>query len=210
MKKTIALLAFSGIFLISCTDDDPIIPGPVEPTPENYSSGSADFTKYVALGNSVTAGYSDLALFVDGQIASYPNMLATSFASAGGGTFTIPFMADNLGRFNLKGSPYPDLATDFSYLLPADPSDPSSPSPVPVPGSGTTEISPVLTGSFNNMGVPGATSYHLVAPGYGNVQGVPLGLGQSLLCEIRLLIGNQHIAGRRRPKPYLFPALDRQ
>ncbi|MGY8916563.1 MAG: SGNH/GDSL hydrolase family protein, partial [Flavobacteriales bacterium] len=31
------------------------------------------------------------------------------------------------------------------------------------------------TGPFNNMGVPGAKSFHLVANGYGNVAGVPLG-----------------------------------
>ncbi len=171
MKKTIALLAFSGILLISCSDDDPIIPGPVEPTPENYSSGSADFTKYVALGNSLTAGYSDLALFVDGQNASYPNMLATSFAAAGGGTFTIPFMADNLGGLTLMGQPLPGFGNRLFLSFAS-----GSPTPTPVSGSGTTEVSTVLTGPFNNMGVPGATSFHLVAPGYGNVQGVPLGL----------------------------------
>ncbi|MGB5369791.1 MAG: G-D-S-L family lipolytic protein [Flavobacteriaceae bacterium] len=171
MKKTIALLVFSGIFLISCNDDDPIIPGPVEPTPENYGSGSADFTKYVALGNSLTAGYSDLALFVDGQNASFPNMLASSFASAGGGTFTIPFMADNLGGLTLMGQPLPGFGNRLFLSFAS-----GSPSPTPVAGSGSTEVSTVLTGPFNNMGVPGATSYHLVAPGYGNVQGVPLGL----------------------------------
>ncbi|MGB5272507.1 MAG: G-D-S-L family lipolytic protein [Flavobacteriaceae bacterium] len=178
MKKTIALLAFSGIFLISCTDDDPIIPGPVEPTPENYSSGSADFTKYVSVGNSVTAGLSDAALFIDGQVASYPNMLATSFAAAGGGSFSIPLMADNLGGITLGGQAIPGFGNRlFLSFADVDPSDPKSlPSPVPVPGTGSTEISTVLTGPFNNMGVPGATSFHLLAPGYGNLQGVPLGL----------------------------------
>ncbi len=171
MKKTIALLVCSGIFLISCNDDDPIIPGPVEPTPENYTSGSADFTKYVALGNSLTAGYSDLALFIDGQSASFPNMLATSFAAADGGAFTIPFMADNLGGLTLMGQPLPGFGNRLFLSFAS-----GSPAPIPVSGSGTTEVSTVLTGPFNNMGVPGATSYHLVAPGYGNVQGVPLGL----------------------------------
>jgi hypothetical protein len=31
------------------------------------TSGTANFTKYVALGNSLTAGYSDNALFIEGQ-----------------------------------------------------------------------------------------------------------------------------------------------
>src|SRR5690606_36015184 len=48
---------------------------------------------------------------------------------------------------------------------------------VPLPGGvPTTEIGVPLTGLFNNMGVPGAKSFHLLAPGYGNVAGVPSGL----------------------------------
>lgn len=39
----------------------------------------------------------------------------------------------------------------------------------------TTDITNVLSGPFNNMGVPGAKSFHLLAPGYGNIAGVPLG-----------------------------------
>ena len=31
------------------------------------SKGDADFTKYVALGNSLTSGYRDNALYIDGQ-----------------------------------------------------------------------------------------------------------------------------------------------
>jgi lysophospholipase L1-like esterase len=44
--------------------------------------------------------------------------------------------------------------------------------PVRLPGIPTTEISTPLSGPFNNMGVPGAKSYHLLAPGYGNVAGL--------------------------------------
>ncbi|MDJ0834330.1 MAG: G-D-S-L family lipolytic protein, partial [Gammaproteobacteria bacterium] len=41
-----------------------------------------------------------------------------------------------------------------------------------IAGVPTTEVTSVLTGSFNNMGVPGAKSYHLVAPNYGDPGGV--------------------------------------
>ena len=34
----------------------------------------------------------------------------------------------------------------------------------------------ILTGPFNNMGVPGAKSFHLLASGYGNLANVPLDL----------------------------------
>ena len=36
------------------------------------SSGSVDFSKYVAIGNSLTAGYADGALYTSGQENSYP------------------------------------------------------------------------------------------------------------------------------------------
>ncbi|MBT8305381.1 MAG: G-D-S-L family lipolytic protein, partial [Maribacter sp.] len=50
------------------------------------------------------------------------------------------------------------------------------PAPTPVSGTGSTEITNTLSGSFNNMGVPGAKSFHLAAPGYGNAAGVAAGL----------------------------------
>ncbi|HET8737782.1 MAG TPA: SGNH/GDSL hydrolase family protein [Pricia sp.] len=170
MKKILALLGFFGLFLISCSNDDngAVDPGPTEPTPENYTAGSADFSKYVAVGNSLTAGYSDNALFIDGQTASLPNMLATSFAEVGGGEFTIPFMADNLGGLTLGGQPITGNRLILSFAS-------GSPAPVPVEGQGSTEVSNVLAGPFNNMGIPGAKSFHLVAPGYGNVAGVAIG-----------------------------------
>jgi len=36
----------------------------------NADRGSADFTKYVSVGNSLTAGYADGALYKSGQINS--------------------------------------------------------------------------------------------------------------------------------------------
>lgn len=166
MKKIIAIFGFSALF-ISCSDDESI-PEPTEPTPVVYTSGSADFTKYVSVGNSLTAGYSDNALFTEGQTASYPNMLASNFALVGGGDFNIPFMADNLGGLTLGGSPLDGFGNRL-YLSFAT----GAPNPIAVSGNGTTEVTNVITGPFNNMGVPGARSYHLITPGYGNVQALP-------------------------------------
>jgi hypothetical protein len=168
MKKFFALLAFLGLFLASCSEDDTTVDNTPPPEPVNYTSGSADFSNYVAVGNSLTAGYSDLALFIDGQTNSFPNMLAGNFALAGGGAFTTPFMADNLGGATLGGQTILGNRLILSFAT-------GSPSPVPVSGLGATEISNTLTGPFNNMGVPGAKSFHLVAPGYGNIAGVATG-----------------------------------
>ena len=169
MKKLYALLFFLGLFLVSCEEDDPIIDNTPPEQEVEYTAGSANFSKYVALGNSLTAGYSDAALFRAGQEASFPVMLAANFSLVGGGEFTVPFMADDLGGATLGGQPILGnrLILDFSS---------GSPAPVPVEGQGSTEITNTLSGPFNHMGVPGAKSYHLLAPGYGNVQGVAQGL----------------------------------
>ena len=169
MKKLLALLAIFGIFSISCKNDDDFMAEMPDPTPPiEYTSGTANFSNFVSVGNSLTAGYSDAALFVDGQVNSFPVMLAENFSLAGGGDFNIPLMADNLGGVTLGGTPILGnrLILDFSS---------GDPAPVPVTGTGTTEITNILAGSFNNMGVPGAKSYHLGAPGYGNVAGVQPG-----------------------------------
>ncbi|WP_421805405.1 G-D-S-L family lipolytic protein [Flagellimonas sp.] len=169
MKKFYAFLPFLGLFLIAC-EEDTVVPEPAGPDPVEYTSGTADFSNYVAVGSSLTAGYSDNALFIDGQTASFPNMLASNFALAGGGSFEIPFMADNLGGMTLGGNPIPGFGNRLilSFLG-------ASPSPVPVEGQGSTEVSQKLTGTYNNMGVPGAKSYELLAPGYGSVPGVAMG-----------------------------------
>ena len=168
MKKFYGSLLALAFLLVGCAEDDPVIPDPQDDDPIVYTSGSADFSTYVALGNSLTAGFSDNALFIEGQTNSLPNILAQNFALAGGGSFSTPFMADNLGGMTLGGNPISGNRLILSFAS-------GSPAPVPVAGTGTTEISNVLTGPFGNMGVPGATSYHLVAPGYGNLAGVALG-----------------------------------
>ncbi|MGB0836938.1 MAG: G-D-S-L family lipolytic protein [Flavobacteriaceae bacterium] len=171
MKKYLYIATVAALFA-SC-DEDYVAVNPLEPvapTPDDteYVSGSADFSTFVSVGNSLTAGYSDSALFIDGQTTSFPNTIAGQMALAGGGDFTQPMMADNLGGMTLGGNP---ISGNRLYL--ADPF--GTPGPVPVAGQGTTEVSDKLAGPFNNMGVPGAKSYHLLAPGYGALAGVATG-----------------------------------
>jgi lysophospholipase L1-like esterase len=81
-------------------------------------------------------------------------------------------MSDNKGGLLLGGNV---IAGTRVYFNPK-PLPPLTPGPYPVPGVPTTEVTNHLTGPFNNMGVPGAKSFHLVAAGYGNVAGVASGL----------------------------------
>ena len=162
MKNYIKYMALSAVLLTACEAelDNPIEDGGV------YSSGSADFSNYVAVGNSLTSGYADGALYITGQQNSFPNILAGQFALAGGGEFTQPLVDDNTGGLLANGTQI--QPNRFVLALDAD----GNPGPVRLQGTATTDIANGLEGSFNNMGVPGAKSFHLVAPGYGNIAGV--------------------------------------
>jgi hypothetical protein len=156
------LMLCLGAVIISCTGDekDPI----GEEEPIVVVSGEADFSKFVSIGNSLTAGYTDGALFIASQQNSFPKILASQFALAGGGEFNQPLMNDNLGGLLLGGNV---IAANRLYFNGA--------APVRVEGMPSTEITATLSGPFNNFGVPGAKSFHFIAPGYGNVAGVPVG-----------------------------------
>ena len=72
------LLIFIGF--VACEEDMEVVI--VEPEIE-ITPGSADFSKYVAIGASFTAGFTDNALFVATQQTSFPNILAQKMALAG-------------------------------------------------------------------------------------------------------------------------------
>ena len=90
IKYSIALLTLLVFASCSTEDDlrDDIIAdsnNPFVPVEITAESGSADFTKYVSVGNSITAGLMDAALYESGMKYSFPNLLAAQFATAGGG-----------------------------------------------------------------------------------------------------------------------------
>ena len=88
MKKYIlnSLFAAVVLFAASCK--------PEIETPAGTTAGQANFSKYIAVGNSLTAGFADGGLYLEGQKVAYPNLLAAQMATVGGGAFTSPFFAD--------------------------------------------------------------------------------------------------------------------
>lgn len=157
MIKNFKWLLLVSLSFAACNSDDDDAVAPVVITP-----GSANFSNYVALGDSFAAGYSDNALFMAGQKNAYTNILSQQFALAGGGSFSTPFMSDNLGGFSLSGVQIPQFPTRLWF-------DVETSSPVNVTGISGTSITDHLDGPFNNMGIPGAKSFHLVTPGYGTL-----------------------------------------
>jgi len=149
----LSLFALAIMVLVQCE------PTLTERTPD---SGQADFSSYVAVGNSLTAGYADNALYRDGQLNSFPNILAGQMEEADGGLFIQPLVnpgvgsnADGQARLVLQVTMGPDGTPTLS--------------PGPAADSGQDIFSQRVDGPINNMGIPGARSFHLVAPEYGNL-----------------------------------------
>ena len=131
----------------------------------NYTAGDADFTTYVAVGNSLTAGYMDGTVYKSGQANSFPNLLAQQFALVGGGAFTQPSYAEdvnNLGGIQGLAGFNTRLVLDANQLNPNG----TRGAVETIVGTSTITLTPQAT-AYNNMGVPGAKSFHLTFPGYG-------------------------------------------
>lgn len=160
-------LFIASIAILSCEEDfdNDIQDGGV------YTAGEADFSKYVTVGNSLTAGYADGSLYLNGQLNSYPNIIAGQMQFAGGGEFNQPLVNDNTGGMLANGVQIlPNrlvLASD-GMGAPAGPARYTGAAP-------TTDIINKVTGPLNNFGVPGARVFHLAAPGYGSLSGVNTG-----------------------------------
>jgi hypothetical protein len=166
MIKNFKWLLLVSLSFVACTDDKSIVspdPGtdPGAGTEVPVTSGTANFSKFVALGDSFTAGFSDRALFRKGQEGSTVSLLAKQFVLAGGGTFTNPLMVDNVGGFSSDGVQLENFPKRLFFTL-------SGQVIAPVSGISGTDISARLTGSFSNMGVPGANSSDMMESGYGD------------------------------------------
>ncbi|SCY37333.1 hypothetical protein SAMN05192588_2543 [Nonlabens sp. Hel1_33_55] len=162
--KYIALFAAAAVF-VSCENefDESIEDGGV------YSAGEADFSKFVSVGNSLTSGFADNALYIEGQENSFPNIMAQQFELVGGGEFNQPLVNDNIGGLLFNGNQLPNFNTRL--VLTANAMGPIGPSNIA--GTPSTDIANVFTGPLNNFGVPGAKSFHLGAAGYGSAAALP-------------------------------------
>jgi hypothetical protein len=155
----------AAYFVAGC---DPDISG----SSRDPDAGRADFSTFVAIGDSLTAGYADGALYKDGQLNSFPAIMAQQFALVGGGAFTQPLM-----RPEKTGSLFftvVDLMRSDRLVLVATGNPKSPAAPVEITPSISSDVATEADpGLYNNIGVPGAKIFHAPAAGYGN----PAGLG---------------------------------
>jgi len=132
--------------------------------------GTADFSRYIAVGDSYTAGFADGGLYLEGQRNSFPEILAAQLQNVGGGEFATPFFTEaqangsgyvKLTGFNPNGTP----------IITPETSNLAVRGQIPIPGFGNVTLYTKYTGAINNYGVPGLKVTHVNLPPYGNLNG---------------------------------------
>lgn len=158
INKLLFIAVFSILF-VSCKKDPPEIPWP---------SGSADFSRYISVGNSLTAGYSNGGLYLAGQQTAYPLIIAGQMKGVGGGNFYTPFFPANqangsgylrLAGFNNDGSPIIVPVTDNLAIR----------GQVTIPNYGNVTLYTKYSGEINNYGVPGIRLEQITYAPLGNL-----------------------------------------
>lgn len=151
IKRTAPALALLGLGLAGC---QPTIEAPAA------SAGSANFSSYVAVGNSLTSGYSDGGLYNEAQATSYPSLLAQQFAKTGNGPAN--FVQPAFSPAKKDGSAYIQLRAVNGVLTPVVPSmangflgEAIAYTGGKLVGSGQDELEAYSGNQPDNLGVPG-------------------------------------------------------
>ena len=141
INKIILVLGLVGL-IISCKPEIEV------PAP---SSGGADFSNYLAIGNSLTAGFMDAGLYLEGQDQSTPAIMAKQLMEVNPNLpFSQPTMPGNGSGF-LKLQAL-DLANGI-FVFDQIPPDP-----------GWTDKIP---GTYQNLGITGIRVKDITVNGYG-------------------------------------------
>ncbi|MGI4867179.1 MAG: SGNH/GDSL hydrolase family protein [Janthinobacterium lividum] len=147
-RPALALLGL-GFGLAGCQAN---IDGP------SANPGSLDFSSYVAVGNSLTAGYSDGGLYNEAQATSYPAILAQQFAATGKGQAS--FVQPAFSAAKKDGSGYIKLQIVNGALAPVQPAASNSFLGEMLAVTGTTlpggnQLEAYSGPQPDNLGVPG-------------------------------------------------------
>jgi len=151
-KFYMILIALVGLLALGCSLDSPQV---VE-VEYHQPQGEEIFSNYVAIGNSLTAGFMDGGLVMAGQVNSFPQLIATSFGYPAG-SFYQPLIGSpgvgssdvsHLGEDLVAGVLHFNAAA--GRMVPLDVYSRDD-----VPGMLLAAAVPV---PYSNLGVPGATT----------------------------------------------------
>lgn len=145
LKQTLVLahvLALvCAVVVVGCKKDEKAPTTPETP----WSAGSADFTRYVAIGNSLTAGFQSNALSSRDQMYSFPNLIAQAIRTT---DFQQPLMREpGVGARKKLISLTGPVIIDEVGVNPADPA---------------SNLNVALPRPYNNLGIPGAVVFDMV------------------------------------------------
>ncbi len=147
-RLTPVAIALGLAIAAGCSSLDPIRP--------MTTTGSADFTRYVAIGTSITMGIQNAGLVEDFQIQSFPSQIARQ-TGANGGNFVQPLVADpGIANFAPVG------VLELTGFVPG----PFGPLPVIQPRPGTPPSAPTTprpANGYNNLGISGAVVANALA-----------------------------------------------
>ena len=138
IKYLILALVFSVFYFSGCDEDDVVVAPPFV-----FSPGTANFSMYVSVGNSLTAGFQSNALSKRDQTYSFTDMLSKQFQRT---SFEQPLIKNPGigGRLRLVNLA-PTIVTEPSV----DPTDPSSNENIALPRP------------YNNLGIPGSILFDM-------------------------------------------------
>lgn len=144
MKKILSvfIVLIASFSLFNGCEDRTELSAPVVPP---LSTGTANFTRLVSIGNSLTAGHQSNSLFESAQKYSFGSLLAKQVNSA----YHQPLVSDPGigGRINLTG---------FTTTTPASPIFSYS------PAAGGNPLNLNHTAPYNNLGIPGAILFDIM------------------------------------------------
>jgi len=134
------------------------------------SRANVDFSRYISIGNSLTAGYADGGLYLAGQENSYPSIIAKQLQSVGGGVFNQPLFSTE----QANGSGYLQL-TGFSSsgapIITPVTSNLGIRGQINIPGFGNVTLYTKYSGDIENYGVPGLKLEQITYAPLGNLNG---------------------------------------
>jgi len=160
--KNYIYILVAAIFVTACKPTINSNPAP--------SAGPLDLTRYISVGNSLTAGYADGGLYLNGQLNSYPSIIAKQMATINTSlTFNQPLFSTSqangsgylkLTGFDANGNPVTSqVTTNLAYTGQT----------VTIPGYPTVSLMAKYIGSIDNYGVPGIKLLYLTTASYSNL-----------------------------------------
>jgi hypothetical protein len=150
MKKSFLYISVLALVSFACTKSQFSTP--------TYSTGKANFTTFISVGNSLTQGYMDGGLYYYGQTHSYPSIIAQQINLVTHINFQQPLVTAN-------GSGYIHLVYLNGQITPIQPGDDSTagPNPCDADPSWANWGTNLQGNSYNNLGIAGILLTNCVA-----------------------------------------------